>query len=96
VATASDDPFKRLSRGGGERAVLVSEFQNLARGVAFGYEGTNWPEEGIEFGGPASREVDTEDAWIVVPENQALSGFVAHAQKLAQVPAQLFDAGFSA
>src|ERR1019366_2996989 len=85
-----------LSRGGRERAAFVSEFQNLARVVASGYEGTDRPEEGIELGGPARREVDPEDAWVVIPEDQALSGFVAHAQKLAQVPPQLFDAGFGA
>src|ERR1019366_5691121 len=86
----------RLSRSGRERAAFVSESQNLARVVAAGYEGTDRPEEGIELGGPARREVDPEDAWVVIPEDQALSGFVAHAQKLAQVPPQLFDAGFGA
>ena len=85
-----------LSRGGRQRAAFVSEFQDLARVVASGDEGTDWPEEGIEFGGPARREVDAEDAWVVVPEDQAPAGFVAYAQKLPQVPPQLFDAGFGA
>ena len=53
-------------------------------------------EEGIELGGPACREVDAEHARVIIAEDQALSGFVAHTQKLAQVPPQLPDAGFGA
>jgi len=76
--------------------MLIAEFQNLAGIFSFGNEGTDRSEEGIELRGPACREVDAEHARVIIAEDQALSGFVAHAQKLAQVPAQFFDAGFGA
>jgi hypothetical protein len=63
---------------------------------SFGNEGADRSEEGIELGGPACREVDAEHARVIIAEDEALSGFVAHTQKLAQVPPQLFDTGFGA
>src|SRR5580765_5117202 len=86
----------RAIHGGCERAMLIAEFQNLAGIFSFGNEGTDRSEEGIELGGPACREVDAEHARVIIAEDQALAGFVAHTQKLAQVPPQLLDAGFGA
>src|SRR5438309_1368812 len=74
-----------------ELTLLVAEFQNLARILALGDEGADRPEEGIEFGRPARRQVDSEDTRVIIAEDQALPGFVAHTQKFAQVPAQLLD-----
>ena len=48
------------------------------RVLAFGDEGADGPEKSIEFGRPACREVHAEHARVVVAEDQALPGFIAH------------------
>ena len=86
----------RVSYGRRESAFFVAEFEDFFRLLAFGNEGGDGSEEGIEFGWPAGGEVDAEDARVVIPEDQALAGFVTDAQEFAQVAAQGFDAAFGA